>query len=150
MSQQAAITVFDGAATPVSHTLQPVGNKAVKQEMIAEWREMLTSVPAYAQIKMRTTVVRMNSGVYRCSITAEVPVMESVSGVNAAGYTASPKVAYTNVVQFVMYAHERSTIAERRLARQILVNFCNNVSTTVAAATTGPASELIDQLIHPS
>lgn len=150
MSAQANVTVFDGAATPVSHTLVPVGNKAVKNEMIAEWREMLTTVPSYAQVKLRTSVVRMNSGIYRCSITAEVPVMESVTGANAAGYTASPRVAYTNVAQFVTYCHERSTIAERRLARQLLVNFCNNVSTTVAAATSGPASELIDQLIHPS
>lgn len=150
MSQQANVTVFDGAAAPVSHTLVPVGNKAVKQELIAEWREMLTTVPAYAQIKARTSIVRMNSGIYRVSVTAEVPVMESVSGANAAGYTASPKIAYTNVVQFVGYFHERSTIAERRLARQLLVNFLNNVTVTTPAATTGPVSELVDQLVHPS
>lgn len=150
MSQQANVTVFDGAAAPVSHTLVPVGNKAVKAEMIAEWREMLSTVPAYAQIKLRTSVVRMNSGVYRVSVTAEVPVMESISGANAAGYTSAPKVAYTNVCQFVGYFHERSTIAERRLARQLLVNFLNHVTVSTPAATIGPASELIDQLVHPS
>lgn len=150
MSAQANITVFDGAATPVSHILVPVANRSVKNELIAEWREALTTVPAYAQVRCRQAIQRMASGVYRVSITFEVPVMESISGANASGYTAAPKVAYTNVVQFVSFAHERSTIAERRLARMLLVNFLNNTSTAVAAATSGPASELVDQLIQVS
>lgn len=150
MSAQANITVFDGAATPVSHTLVPVSNRAVKTEMIAEWRESLASLPVYAQVRFRNSIVRMNSGVWRMSVTAEVPVMEAINGANAAGYTAASKVAHTVVAQFTMFAHERSTITERRLARQLLVNFMNNVTVSTPAATTGPASELVDQLIQVS
>lgn len=79
-----------------------------------------------------------------------VPVMETISNQNAAGYTAAPKVAYVNQVSFIAYFSERATPAERRLARQILVNISNNVSASVAAAVTGPASELIDSNISAS
>lgn len=150
MSAQANITVFDGASTPVSHTLVPVGNKSVKEELIAEWRENLASVPAYAQVTVRSSLKRMASGVYRCSWTVEVPVMETIGGVNAAGYTAAPKVAHKVVAQFVQFAHERSTLTERRITRQILVNLMGNISTTVNAAVNGPAQELTDQLISAS
>lgn len=76
--------------------------------------------------------------------------MEAVSGQNAAGYTAAPKVAYVNTVQIVGLFHERSTIAERRLVRQLALNIGGNISTSVAAVTTGPVPELIDQMIVPS
>lgn len=150
MSAQANITVFDGASPPVSHTLVPVGNKSVKEELIAEWRENLASVPAYAQVTIRSSLKRMASGVYRCSWTVEVPVMETIGGANAAGYTAAPKVAHKVVAQFVQFAHERSTLTERRLTRQILVNLMGNISTSVNAAVNGPAQELTDQLISAS
>lgn len=151
MSSQANIIAFDGAATPVSHTFTPSG--AVVDSVngyVASWREIIAALPTYAQAKVETTQKQLKSGVWRVSLTVSVPVMESVSGQNAAGYTASPKVAYTNTVSMVGYFHERATPAERRLARQLLVNIGNNISTTVAAAVTGPASELIDSNITAS
>lgn len=147
MSAQANITVFDGAATPVSHTLVAIGVAAVKKELIASWREMVSTIPAYAQITLDVGVQRLASGVYRVAMSAKVPVMESVSGQNAAGYTAAPKVAYTNTISVVGFFHERSTVAERRLARQLAINLLGNVSSSVAPAITGPLPEAIDQLI---
>lgn len=152
MSAQANIVAFDGAATPISHTFVPVSAAADMKsgDLTANWREALTTVPAYAQISVKTTEKRMNSGVYRVACIVEVPVMEAVNGANAAGYTAAPKVAYTNTVQLVSYFSERSTIAERRLARQLALNIYGGVSTSVAPVVTGPAPELIDQLITAS
>lgn len=150
MSAQANITVFDGAATPVSHTLVGLGVAAVKKEIVASWREAVTSIPAYAQITLNVGVQRLASGVYRVAMTANVPVMESIAGQNAAGYTAAPKVAYTNKISLVCFFHERSTIAERRLARQLAVNLLGNISTSVTPVTTGPMPEAIDQLISAS
>jgi len=147
LSAQANITVFDGAATPVSHTLVAIGVAAVKKELIASWREMVSTIPAYAQITLDVGVQRLASGVYRVAMSAKVPVMESVSGQNAAGYTAAPKVAYTNTISVVGFFHERSTVAERRLARQLAINLLGNVSSSVAPAITGPLPEAIDQLI---
>lgn len=150
MSAIANITVFDGASTPVSHTLVAVSVTREKGKVTALWREQLASLPAYAQVSASMSIERLKSGVYKTVTRVEVPVMESVSGQNAAGYTAAPKVAYVNTVETTGYFHERSDVAGRRLARQIAVNLANNVTTTVAAASTGPMPELIDQLVAPT
>lgn len=151
MSQLANITAFDGAGTPVSHTL--VGEQIERLAdgtIIARWKESLTGVPDYAQIRVTMAKKKLPSGVFRTSIRVEVPVMESVSGQNAAGYTAPPKVAYVNTVDIVGFFHERSLIAERRLVRQLAINVAGNITTSVAAATSGFAPELVDQLLTPT
>lgn len=152
MSQQANIVAFDGAATPVTHTFVPIG-AAVEQKMgefKAFWSEKLTTVPDYAQIRITTSRKRLNTGVYRTAMIVEVPVMESISGQNSAGYTAAPKVAYTNTVQVIGYFHERPTIAERRLVRQLAVNITGSIATSVAPVATGPVPELMDLNISAS
>lgn len=151
MSAQANIVAFDGAGTPVSHTFTPLG--AASDPLlgnVAKWREAITSVPIMANVRVTTFSKKLKSGIQRIELRVEVPVMETVSGQNAAGYTASPKVAYVNQVSMVAYFNERATIAERRLARMLLVNISNNISTTVAAATTRAASEVVDQGITAS
>lgn len=152
MSAQANIIAFDGAATPVSHTLVPV-NSAVDPKdnaLTATWREALTTVPLYAQIQCVMKQTKLKSGVWRVSTTVSVPVMESVSGQNSAGYTAAQKVAYVNTVVITGYYHERATIAERRLARQMAINIAGNVATSVTPVATGAAPELLDQNIVAS
>jgi len=152
MSAQANIVAFDGAATPVSHTLVPIGVKMDPKtgEIVASWREALTTVPVYAQVRFTLSYKRLPSGVYRVARVTEVPVMESVSGVNSSGYTAAPKVAYTNTEQHVGFFHERSTVVDRRLCRQLAINIDGNISTSVAAATAGFVPELVDLLAVPS
>lgn len=153
MSNIANIVVFDGAATPVSHTLVPV--EVVKDPksgaITALWREQLASLPTYAQV---TAVARLNrtkvSGVWNTDFRVEVPVMESVSGQNSAGYTAAPKVAYRDTTGLYGHYHERGSIAGRRLSRQIVLNVGNNISTSVAAAATGVLPELFDTLVSPT
>lgn len=148
MSAQANIAVYDGAATPILHTL--VGEEILRNAdgtLVAKWKESLTGIPDYAQVRATLTKRKLPSGVFRVTARTEVPVMESVSGQNASGYTAAPKVAYVDTVESVGYFHERGTLAGRRLARQINVNLMGNITTSVAAATAGPVSELFDQLI---
>lgn len=151
MSAQANIVAYDGAATPVAHTFVPVASaENIKGEIHAAWREALSTVPAYAQITVDTVLKRSASGVYRAETTVKVPIMESISGQNAAGYTAAPKVAHVDTMKIIGYFHERSTIAGRRLTRQLALNIAGNVATSVAPVATGPVPELIDQLITAS
>lgn len=153
MSNIANIVVYDGAATPVAHTLVPV--EVVKDSktgvITAMWREQIAALPTYAQI---TAIARLSknpkSGVWNVDFRVQVPIMESVSGQNAAGYTAAPKVAYVDTSGFYGHYHERGTIAGRRLSRQIAVNLGNNVVTSVAAASTGVLPELFDTLVMPT
>lgn len=151
MSALANITVFDGAPTPVSHTL--VGEnieRLTDGTIVAKYKESLSAVPDYAQVRLTLTKRKLKSGVFRCTSRAEVPVMESVSGQNSSGYTAPPKVAYTDTVEAVGYFHERGTLAGRRLARQLATNVMGNISTSVVPVTTGPVPELFDQLLMPT
>ena len=153
MSNIANIVVFDGAATPVSHTLFPV--EVVKDPktgaITAVWREQVASLPTYAQITATARLSKTNkSGVWNTDFRVEVPVMESVSGQNSAGYTAAPKVAYRDTTGIYGHYHERGSIAGRRLSRQIALNIGNNVSTSVAPATSGVLPELFDTLVAPT
>lgn len=148
MAQQANITVFDGAATPVTHTLIGEGIERLDDGTVkATWKESLAGVPDYAQIRVTMTKRRLKNGVFRVTCRGEVPVMEAISGQNSSGYTAPPKVAYTDTVDVVGYFHERSVLTGRRLVRQLVINVMGNVSTSVAPATAGHAPDLFDQLI---
>lgn len=150
MSQIANITVFDGADTPVSHTLVPVSVTRANGVVEALWRENLPSVPMAGQVRASMRLEQLKSGVFRTEVKVVVPVMESIGGANAAGYTAAPKVAFENTQTYVGFYSDRSDKVSRKLSKQILVNILNNVSTSVVASTTGPAPELINDLISPT
>lgn len=50
MSNIASITVFDGAATPVSHTLNAVSISRLSDgTVLAQWREGLSGLPVEAK-----------------------------------------------------------------------------------------------------
>lgn len=150
MSAIANIVVFDGAATPVSHTLVPVSVSRENGMIEAAWREQIAGLPVEAQVNASMRQRKLPSGVVQSEFRVNVPVMESISGQNAAGYTAAPKVAFVDTYVITNYAHARSTITSRRLARMLAVNIANNVSTSVAAATTGVAPDLFDTAIMPT
>lgn len=150
MANIANITVFDGAATPVSHTLVPVSVARVGQKIVAEWKENLLTVPDSAQVRLWVTLERMASGVQKITSRLEIPVMESVNGTNASGYTAAPKIAYVDKAEQIQYVHPRSMATGRRNARQILTNLLGNVSTSVTPASTGFLVDAIDNLILPT
>lgn len=151
MAQQSAITVFDGATTPVSHTLQPVDNKIDKNgARIAIWRENNASLPVEAQARVEVIQRELQGGLVETRVVAIVPVMEAINGQNAQGYTAAPKVAYTDKAEFRVLAHRRSTVASRRLCKQMLMNFVSNVATTVAPVSAGVVDEATTQLFMPT
>lgn len=151
MSQQANIVAFDGAASPVTHTFVPeLVYRDSDGTQKASWKESVAGLPDYAQIRIIQTRKKLPSGISRVATRAEVPVMEAVNAANALGYTAAPKVAFVDTVEVVGYFHERSTVTSRRLARQLALNVAGSVSVSVAPVATGPAPELMDQLIFVS
>lgn len=151
MAQQANITVFDGAATPVSHTLVAVDNKVLPDgTRFALWREMIATLPTSAQVSCEQRQRTLPSGVVETRTDVFVPVMESVSGQNASGYTAAPKVAYVDRHADVTYSHPRSTLASRNICMQMGRNLANNVSTSVAAVSAGPVYDAHCLQVMPS
>jgi len=150
MSAIGSIVVYDGAATPAPHTLIPVSVSREKGKTVAEWRENASGVPLIAQVKFTQTIEKLKSGIFKVEGRVEVPVMETVTNQNAAGYTASPKVAYVNTMVSIGFFHERSDLAGRRLVRQLSVNLQNNTAGSLAPQVNGPLVEAIDQLINPT
>lgn len=150
MSAIADLAVYDGAATPVLHTLNPISVTREGGKVTALYRENLSTVPVEAQVTVTMTAEKLKSGIYRTEVRTVVPVMESVSGQNAAGYTAAPKVAYEDTVVQIGFFHPRSTVAGRRSARTMANNIGRGLITSIAAATTGPMPELFDSLISPT
>lgn len=151
MAALADITVFDGAATPVSHTLKATSLVTNPDGSItAKWREVAAGLPTEASIVITITQRVLKSKVVETRTRVDVPVMESVAGQNSSGYTAAPKVAYTDSDEWVSYAHPRSVPTGRRLAKQILTNLSNNISTTVAAATVGVFDDAVSSQLMPT
>lgn len=150
MSAIATLVAFDGAASPVSHTLLAESVTRAGLTVEAVWRENIVSLPMYAQVTCKMRKVRLPSGVYKVSTRTEVPVMESVAGQNASGYTAAPKVAYVDTLQTDGFYHERGSTVGRRLARKLHLNIMDGITVTGAAGTTGPCPELFDYLVAPT
>lgn len=150
MSAIANIVAFDGASTPATHTFYPDSVTRDGDDVIAVYREQVATVPVYAQAQLTLRKKRMGSGVYRVSSRLEVPVMESIGAQNSAGYTAAPKVAYINTKEDVGFFHERSSIAERRLCRQLGINISNGIATSVTPVTSHAVGELFDLLVCPN
>lgn len=150
MSSIANIVAFDGASTPASHTFTGISSEKDKGVSIAIHRELLSTVPEAAQCRITTKVSRLSDKVVRKSVRVEVPVQEATDGANSAGYTAAPKVAYTDAFEVVQFCHERSTLEGRRLARQLMTNVLNGVVTSVTPVTTHMVAELFDSGIFPS
>lgn len=150
MGQIANIVAFDGAATPVQHTLLAHSVARDGNKVVAKWRENISGVPVYASPRVDMTMERLKSGVYRLEERVVVPVMEAVLNQNAAGYTAAPKVAYENTYITIGLFHERSDANGRRLVKQLALNIHNNVQTTVPAVALGVHDELFAFLIAPT
>jgi hypothetical protein len=148
MSTQANIIAFDGAATPVSHTFVPDGaSKDVVDGYTAEWSEKSLTLPSNANIRIRQAKKLLKSGAYRTATIVVVPVMETISNQNSAGYTAMPKVAFEETGQYVQFSSPRSNITIKRLVRQLVLNVVGGVAVSVTPVTTGFGPELHDQLI---
>lgn len=150
MAQIADLTVFDGAATPVSHTLVAESVTRTGNTTVAVWREKLATVPDEAQVYAILRIEQLKSGVKVVSFETGVPVMESVSGQNSSGYTAPPKVAFIDRDVHTKYLHPRSTPLSRQISAQISRNLLNNVSVTAPAVTAGVLADALHKALTPT
>jgi len=122
MSAIASITINDGQATPVAHTFNPIqsGNKSL-------YRENVSSLALIGQgiINVNTTL-DPGTGLNKVSVTMALPALEVSTGANAAGYTASPKVGYTNKAVLTFLLPSRGTAAQRKDLRVLISNLLAN------------------------
>lgn len=118
MSQIAPISVADGKATPVVHVFNPVTSASE-----AMYRESISSLPLIGQGTLVTNLKSQPSAaMQRIRIKLSLPALETASGQNAAGYTAAPKVAYSNDVFIDFVLNSRGTVDQRKDLRVMLSN----------------------------
>lgn len=150
MSAIANLSFFDGASTPVTHFLSPLGVRPEKDVPTARWREVVANVPFDSQINALMALQRLKSGIFRSEFRVVVPVMEAISGQNLSGYTAAPKTAYEDMFMLVGFHSPRSTVASRRLARQSIINMAGGITSSVTPLGSHPYADLADYLIMPT
>jgi len=151
MANISNITVFDGQATPVSHTFVAESvTRVTPSKITATWRESSAATPVVAQPRLSIALEKLKSGIFRVERKLEQPILEQATTTGVDGYYAPPKVAHVLTDVRYSFYHERSTEVQRRLVRQMGTNIDNGVSTSVAPVLTGPVAELFDQLITPT
>jgi len=122
MSAIAPIVINDGQATPVAHTFNPV-----KSGPVSQFRENISSLALIGQGTIDTKVVLdSGNGLNKVTLTLTLPALEVSTGSNTQGYTAAPKVGYTNKVSMTFFLPTRGTAAQRTdlrtMARNLLAN----------------------------
>jgi hypothetical protein len=150
MAAIATLTAFDGAATPVQHDLLAVSITRSGGKVTAFWREGLSTVPTEAQVWATLSQETQKGNLVVTELAVGVPVMETITNQNAAGYSAAPKLAFTDKNKWTGYAHPRSTLTSRRIAKQLVTNISNNVTTSVAASSSGPFDQAFVQQLMPT
>lgn len=150
MAAIAAIQAWDAEATPLSHTFDPQDVARDGNTLTASWKELVAGVPEYALNRLSIKRQKLASGVTKVSIRLEIPVMESVSGQNAAGYTAAPAVAYVDAGEVTFFVHPRSVSTGRLRLRQLLGNILCGRTSTVTPFVTGQVPDAVDRLMMPT
>lgn len=153
MSAIAQVLASDGESPAVLHTFEPIFVRNENGKQVAFYRQDVSGVPLEAQPTLTVSQETLRSGVPKYTVRLVTPVMESVSGQNAAGYTAAPKVAYSVTSECTTYGPSRSTKQQRKNSRMMLASIMLGVDTGWSAGTldnVGPAVDLIDSGISPT
>jgi len=150
MANITTLVAYDGASTPVAHSLYAVGLSQEGKKEVATWRENNVAVPKDAQVRTMLMYETLKSGIIAVSRRTVVPVMESVSGQNSNGYTAAPKVAFEDTFVTTGFFSPRSSVNSRRLCYQLHLNLLGGISTSVAVNTTGVDADLFHSLFMPT
>lgn len=122
MSAIAAIVINDGAATPVAHTFNPVASSPD-----ALYRENISGLALTGQGTLKLAVVGdKGNGLNKVRLTIDLPALEVVTGQNSLGYSAAPKVAYSDKVNVDFILPSRATSQQRKDLRVLLINALAN------------------------
>lgn len=123
MAAIANIVINDGQATPVAHTFYPQAS-----DPDAVYRESLSGIALIGNGTLKATVKLSAAaeGLNRVRLVLALPALETVTAQNSAGYTAAPKVAYTNTVSMDFILPNRGTAAQRKDLRVLASNLLLN------------------------
>lgn len=130
MAAQATVTLTDGEATPVNHAFNPNGVK----DGVSMWRETAGGIAAGFPV-LTTSIRETKNGPKPGNVVTlklNVPVMETISGADLAGYTPQPQVAFELEAIVTLRCPARCSKQQRKNIRTMLADLLGE-SVTVAA-----------------
>lgn len=134
MSNISAIAIADGKGTPVTHTYQPI-----ESGLNSLWRTEDSSLPLIGQEKITCVIKKVNPNVMSVVVGLELPALETATAANSSGYTAAPKVGYTNRATCVFMLPIRGSAAQRTDLRTLVKNLLANAQIVDAIDNLKPA-----------
>lgn len=150
MAAIADVTVYDGEASPLPHVFYADHVEYTGNDLVALWVEKVAGVPEYAQGTLTLSRKKVSSGMLRIACRVNLPVMESVSGQNLSGYTAAPKVAYTDSNEDVQWVHPRSLQQGRQNTRTIVRNLLTGTNASQTPISAGLLYDAMCRLVFPN
>lgn len=133
MAAQAALTLLDGKATPVSHVFDPKGaRESVSGKQVAQWRDQnFTNREAFWSIKEEHADPNKN-GVEKFRYVIDLPTLESPA--SGGTFAPPPTRAYGTMAVVEYWVHSRASAIELADIVAIVKNF--TASAYVANAVT--------------
>lgn len=121
MAAIAAITIADGKGTPLNHVFNPIASGIESM-----FRTANADLPLVGQEKLALRMKKVNPSVDAVVIGLELPALETATSANSSGYTAAPKVAYSNRATVTFMLPARGVKAQRTDLRVLLMNLLAN------------------------
>lgn len=126
MTAIAALTLADGAATPVNHTFSPVN---IDSNGIAKWADRSTGIPiGFPALTFMLKNPSKGSKSYKVSAKVVLPVLEVTSPSTMTGIQPAPTLAYNLLATIEFVLPERSTLQQRKDLLAYVKNALANAS----------------------
>lgn len=124
MAAQANIVLNDGATTPVAHTFNPKGSRALPNgKTVSFWRDQnFTSSEGFWSLKEEYVPANGN-GMEKFRYAIDLPTLESPA--SGGSFAPPPTRAYGSIAIIEVWAHRRATDAELKNIVAITKNFVN-------------------------
>lgn len=124
MTAIAALTLADGAATPVSHTFSPVN---IDQAGVARWADRSGGISlGFPSVSFSMRNPTKASRAYKVTAKVVTPVLEVTSPSTASGIQPAPTKAYDLVCNIDFVLPERSTVQQRKDLLAYVKNYIGN------------------------
>lgn len=130
MAAFAALTLADGAATPVNHTFAPV---KIDTNGVARWVDKVGGIAlGFPTVTLSMRDPNKGSRAYKFTAKVVVPVLEVTSPSTMTGIQPAPTKAYDMLWNIEGVMPERSTLQERKDAFAFVKSFLANAVATAA------------------
>jgi len=130
MTAIAALTLNDGATTPVAHTFNPVN---IDNAGVARWADRIGGIAiGFPIVSVSLRQPTSGSRSFKLAIKVVVPTLEITSPSTGTGIQPAPTKAYDCLFSGEMVLPERSTLQQRKDLLAFVKNFMANAVITAA------------------